>query len=338
MPTTVTKTIGSGGGRDYSTPQTWENALPANLVAADEAHVGEAYNDSEFTAASTLLLISGQTTDSTRTITLKCASGQSFRDHASVRTNPLFPDATKGVAARITGSYTYCFRVETANVTIDGWQITAPDIGGGIGVQWSASNFTMRNCIVYARQPLSISGGPSGATMVNCLFVARNGGLIGTAGGGTRFEFCTIVRTASGGTVGTASYATLTVENCAIFNFTTGFTAGTGGTVNGGYNCTDLASAPGSNNQVSKTFSAQVESTTTDFRAKAGGSMVNGTPATTYATVDISNTARDGTTPTIGCWELAGGGGASGQPTTKRWGGVPGMRLGGASFGQGWVH
>ena len=33
-----------------------------------------------------------------------------------------------------------------------------------------------------------------------------------------------------------------------------------------------------------------------------------------------------------------GGGGASGQPTTKRWGGVPGMRLGGASFGQGWVH
>lgn len=33
-----------------------------------------------------------------------------------------------------------------------------------------------------------------------------------------------------------------------------------------------------------------------------------------------------------------GGGGASGHPTTKRWGGVPGMRIGGASFGQGWVH
>lgn len=30
--------------------------------------------------------------------------------------------------------------------------------------------------------------------------------------------------------------------------------------------------------------------------------------------------------------------GASGQPTTKRHGGVPFMRLGGASFGQGWVH
>lgn len=29
---------------------------------------------------------------------------------------------------------------------------------------------------------------------------------------------------------------------------------------------------------------------------------------------------------------------AGGQPTTKRWGGVPFMRLGGTTFGQGWVH
>ena len=54
MPTTITKSIGSGGGRDYSTPQTWENAITIGMVAADEAWVGEAYNDSEFTAASTL--------------------------------------------------------------------------------------------------------------------------------------------------------------------------------------------------------------------------------------------------------------------------------------------
>ena len=338
MPTLMQKTIGSG--RDYSTPQTFENAITLGLVAADEAWEGLVYNDAEYTAASTLLLISGQTTDATRTITLKCATGQSFRDHASVRSNALFYNASNGVGLRITGSYTYCVRVETANVTLDGLQISAPDAGGGIGVQWTANAFTMRNCIVYARQPLSISGGPSGATMVNCLFVARSGGLIGTAGGGTRFEFCTIVRTSSGGTVGTASYATLTVENCAIFNFTTGFVAGTGGALAGGYNCTDLASAPGSNNQVSKTFSSQFENTATDFRAKSTATdLANGTPATSYATVDISNTARDTTTPWIGCWEHAsGGGGASGQPTTKRWGGVPGMRIGGASFGQGWVH
>lgn len=311
MPTTITKSIGSGGGRDYSTPQTWENAITIGMVAADEAWVGEAYNDSEFTAASTLLLISGQTTDATRNITLKCAAGQSFGTNASVRSNALFYNAANGVGLRVTGSYTYCVRVETDNVTLDGLQIQAPDAGGGIGVQWTANAFTMRNCIVYARQPLSISGGPTGATIVNSLLLSRNGGIIGTAGGGTRFEFCALARTSNGGTVGTASYATLTVENCSIFNFTTGFVAGTGGALAGGYNCTDLASAPGSNNQVSKTFSSQFENTATDFRAKAGGDLQNGTPATSYATVDISNTARDATTPTIGPWELASAGGAS---------------------------
>ena len=56
--------------------------------------------------------------------------------------------------------------------------------------------------------------------------------------------------------------------------------AGTGGALAGGYNCTDLASAPGSNNQVSKTFSSQFENTATDFRAKSTATdLANGTPA-----------------------------------------------------------
>ena len=340
MPTTITKSIGSGGGRDYSTPQTFENAVTIGMVAADEAWVGECYNDSEFTAASALLLISGQTTDATRNITLKCAAGQSFRDHASVRSNALSYNASNGVGLRITGSYTYCVRVETQYTTLDGLQIAAPDVGQGRGVLVAASNVTVRNCIIYARDCFKDSGSPTGLVVVNCLLVARTGTILNNAYAGARFEFCTMVRTASGGTPGKVSYATFTIENCAIFNFTTGFTTGGGGVLAGGFNCTDLASAPGSSNQVSKTFSAQFVSTTTDFRAATSGSnLVNGTPATSYATDDISATARDATTPTIGCWELAGGGGgASGQPTTKRWGGVPGMRIGGATFGQGWVH
>lgn len=38
----VTESIGSAG-RDFSTWQTWEDAIPADLVAGDVQHVGEGY-------------------------------------------------------------------------------------------------------------------------------------------------------------------------------------------------------------------------------------------------------------------------------------------------------
>jgi len=307
MATTITKTIGSGGGRDYSTPQTFENAVTLGLVAADEAWVGECYNDSEFTAASTLLLVSGQTTDATRFITFKCAAGQSFRDNANVRTNALFYNASNGVGWRITGSYTQCVRIETAYTVLDGLQISAPDATASRGIILAANDITVRNCIVYARDCLRDTGGLSGGIIVNCLLLSRSGAIYSNGGSGMVFEFCTMARTASGGTAATISYATVVVENCAIFNFTTGFTAGTGGTLNGGHNCTDLASAPGSSNQVSKTYSSQFENTASDFRAKAAGTDLagNGTPATSYTTVDISALTRHATTPWIGCWEYS---------------------------------
>lgn len=327
MPTTITRTVGSGG-RTYSDPQTAENAVTLGMVAADEAWVFECYNDSEFTAASALLLVSGQTTDATRNITFKCAAGQSFRDHASVRSNALFYNASNGVAWRVTGSYTQCVRVETNYTTFDGLQIAAPDATAARGIIVAANNVTVRNSIVYARDCFRDVGGPTGLLIVNNLLVSRAGQIYSGAASSGRCEYNTMVRTTSGGTVATTTYATMTIENNAIFNFTTGWTAGTGGTVNGGYNCTDLASAPGSNNQVSKTFANQFESTATDFRAKASGSdLANGTPATSYATVDISNTARSATTPWIGCWEHAAGGG--GGRTTKNTRSNPlGLRLG----------
>src|SRR5215471_8228316 len=99
MPT-ITNSIGTSG-RDYSTIAAWITALPANLVTDGNSYVGQCYNDSEFVITSTLSF-SGHTTDSTHTITLTTGPGQSFRDNASVRTNPLVYDASKGVGVRIT--------------------------------------------------------------------------------------------------------------------------------------------------------------------------------------------------------------------------------------------
>src|SRR5947209_3758092 len=103
MPTVVTKSIGSAGGRDYSTIALFIAALPANLVTADQQWIGECYNDSEF-AIGSALAFSGITTDATRNIILRCASGQSFNDNAGKATNALRYNQTNGVGIRVTGA------------------------------------------------------------------------------------------------------------------------------------------------------------------------------------------------------------------------------------------
>lgn len=312
MATTVTSSIGSAGGRDYSTLASWEAACPANLVTSDQIWRGECYNDSDsFVSASTLLTISGITADSTRYIELTAGTGQSFRDHASVRSNALFYNQSNGVGIRLTGTYTRAIEVVVPYTRISNLQVQAEGSGQSIAIRINATDVTVRDCILYGHYVVpNTLGTGTRLQVINCALLARGSSprILGSSTDTIRLEFCTIVSTGNSGTPSTHSYGTLTVENCAIFNFPTGFTTGTGGTLAGGYNCTDLASAPGSNNQVSKTFSAQFESTTTDFRAKTGGDLANGTPATSYTTVDISNTTRNSTTPYIGCWELVASG------------------------------
>lgn len=314
MATQIIKTIGTSA-RDYSTNQLAEDAITANLVTADEQWEMQTFNDSEFVGASgaTVLTISGHTTDSTRYIHWTTGAGQSFQDNAGVRTNALYYSQANGVGIRSTGSYNRVIDVLDGFCRITKLQIQSADDSQAKGIFNNGEDSTyIKDCIIHAREVCSMTIAPTNSTYVNCLLVMRGAGkIIGIGGGsGNRFEFCTIIGSGGSSTPGSIGYATLTVENCAIFNFATGFTTTTGGTLAGGYNCTDLASAPGSNNQVSKTFANQFENTSTDFRAKTGGDLANGTPATSYATADISNTSRSATTPYIGAWELSAGGGS----------------------------
>src|SRR5215472_14852452 len=101
MPTTITKTIGTGGSHNYSTLASWEADTTAftggggtDLVAADTIAVGQCFfngsGDGEFFSGSgAVLFIAGYGTDSTHTITLTTGTGQSFRDNVSVQTNAL---------------------------------------------------------------------------------------------------------------------------------------------------------------------------------------------------------------------------------------------------------
>ena len=338
----VTNSIGTAA-RNFSTLALWEASLPANLVTDGNSYVGECYNDSEFTGGggggTYLLTVSGETTDATHTITLKCHAGQSFSDNASVQSNALKYNVSNGVGVRATNAYSRLLSVAANNVTIS-------------GIQWKQINDSQAP-ILFTGNPVTFTGNIADATanvlvtfvaidaesanavVTNNLVIAGNGNngcKIGPAAG---FVFAnnTIVVPSDNAGVGTGTafvasgnYGASKCTNNAVFGFGTfadanailSFTAtGTG------FNCTDLASALGSSNQVLKTYANQFVGTTTagqDFRQHSGGTASlfdtgSTDTADIPAAIDIANTSRPQSSAwDIGAWELVAAGPPPGHP------------------------
>lgn len=318
MPTTIIKKIGGAGApsRDYSTLQAWEDACPADLVTADQIWRGECYNDSEFTGT---LTISGMTVDATRYVHLTCASGQSFRDHASVQSNALKYDQSKGAGISVGSNYNWVIDVSAQHTIVEKLQIKTS--GSKVPIQLRNGNQTAQYCILETTAASACAQTQGGGKYRNCLMVMRrsgNGHGIQSNSGGT-FRHLTIVRpsdlTAAGSGI-SRSYGVSDIRSCAVFGFSN-FTSGTGSAA-GDYNATNLAAAAGGANDLTgKTYANQFENATNasgDWRAKGGADLIGAavTDAVDGAE-DIVGTARpSGTGYDIGCWEfVSGGGGAS---------------------------
>ena len=311
MPTTVTKTIGATSSPttpDYTSLASWIAACPANLVTADEIWEGQCLDQGEFTGASTLLTISGITTDSTRFVRLTCASGASFNSKAGVRTTALNYNASNGVAIRSTsGNYDTCI-VNNVNYTqFVGLQI-ASEATHGQTIDAPNTNTTVDGCIVKGKSDSApaIRVG----TVKNSLLIVTSSReplrVTNDGGDGTQQVLdCTLVFP-SGGSGASAifsQYGNLTIKGCAVFGFTT-FKSGGATNSGSGFNATDLGTAFGSSNQTSLTAASQFTSFANDFRADSGGSLPNNGTPISGITTDISLTTRSVTTPTIGCWEV----------------------------------
>lgn len=310
MPTAITKTIGTTG-RQYSTIAGFEAAIPADIVSSDETWTGECYNDSEFSERPDF---AGATTDATHWIKLTAAAGQSFADHADKLTNPLRYDQSKGVGLALTGSYGNGWNNTGQNdLTIE--RIQSKQAGNGYGPAMSATRSLIRDWIHEQQSASTGISTPKGINIVCITTVSGADGIRMTTG----YEYygclavrCSDVATTGTGFSGTYSPTGITIRNCASFGFATAFYAGAAYSGSAGNNCTDAASAPGSSNQVSKTFANQFVSTTTsakDFRLKTGSDCVgNGFTDATNEPTDIVGTTRpQGSAYDIGPWELAAG-------------------------------
>lgn len=334
----VTKTIGTSA-RDYSTIQAWEDALPANLVTDGNSQVGQLFNDSEFvnsTASTAICTISGETTDSTHTITLTTGAGQSFRDAAGVQSNALAYNQANGVGIKLTGHSSNGILVQANFVTISNLQISNSGTNyTDFLLRLFGSNGAAGNCVFQQKQngyglsPIVL--GPTLSNPSNLLFnsvVICVGGGAGITIGNDGLMFvanCTIVKPSNDAGFGTGvalktniggHYGGLNKSvNNAIFGFAS-FTDDVTNFGSSGNGCTDLASTtvPGSSNQVSKTYSSQFQNTTVasaDFRAKPGADVLNnGATDTTDipGATDIVGTSRpQGAAWDIGAWELVSG-------------------------------
>lgn len=303
MPTTTVKSIGSGGGRDYSTLQSWEDACPANLVTADEIWKGEAYNDSEFTAS---LSVGGITQDATRYVWLTAAAGQSFQDHASVRTNPLRYDQSKGVGVRRTTGYTTV--LDLGSVTrLSRFQAECTT-GNSLSVSCS-SGAVVTDCILQG----NVQGTGSAQTWINDAFTYP---AAGQGFGNCQLSIligCTALFPTDRGTatffMNVGNYSSpVTLTSCAIFGYTN-ITDDNTKLSGCSFNVTSSASFPGSNNTTGASFSQfapfiDADKDSLDLRALTAGALAGaGLLDATNAPNDISGFTRPAS-PTAGAWQL----------------------------------
>ncbi len=291
---------------DYSSIAAWMAACPANLVTADQRWIGECYDQGKLTAAASVG--TAITTDATRYIILRCASGASFNAKAGVRSTALTYNSTTGSGVALEFASFDNLQIFAPYTVVDGLQVQA---ASGVGVSLgNIANVQVKNCMITksGSSGYLIQDGNSGMIWANNLLIYQFSSGIAANIVGHLYN-CSLVNAGSAGssTGIQVGYNVGTAKNTAIF----GFSAATNGASTLGsasdYNATDNSSIAqgggGTHNVTSLTYASQFTSVTNDFRATFGGGLHAGTPDATNSPTDITATTRDATTPYIGAWE-----------------------------------
>lgn len=316
--TTKIATIGSLNGSSA----TWDNTPGTEAFTVDEVQCqGEVYNDSEFTIGGTawVLEINGPDftlVSATAYFSLTAATGQSFQDHANVRTNALRYNASNGVGVRKTYNFSGCIRARVHYTRISRLQCKHDGTVGNQIALWTTESSEANNCLVKDCLVQSAQSTPFGMFLsqaVNVVSIAMDASSSGfSCKNSSTMTACVVLRPSDRTPAGTAvigTYGTNTMRSCALFGFTT-LTTGTWHATNSKNNATDLSSGlPGINNQHSVTYSqttpfTDADKDSLDLRAIEGTALINnGFLNAVLGPSDISKTVRSDP-PTIGAWEV----------------------------------
>lgn len=321
MTTPVTKTIGSAVGRNYPTIADFFAAIPADLVAVDEAWIGELYNDSEF-AVGAKITLGAKTTSAACYIMLRPAAGQGFAHHANKLTNALRYNQANGVAINSSTDWDDVFDLTGANdVIVEGLQFK-------FTAGYWTSGFKLNGARSVLRGNIIDCGSSSSKPFVKCqqgenvynnvvYYAHCDIAMILDWASAKAYNNTIYIATGGAGTRKVAEgYGTTELKNNLVIGF-----AESGAIPSGGcqYNATTTAAFTGTNNLLNIVGADQVESLTAgalDFRVKAGAAVIDAGTPIGGITTDILGQARSATTPTIGAVEYVSGGGGGDATAT----------------------
>ena len=281
---------------------------------------GRAYNDSAFTGTSTVLTITGSTSSATCYKELTTATGQSFIDHATVTTNPLFFDATKGVSITHSGVYTGAsVAVNEQYARFNKIQARGTGTGNGAAaaIDIVAIGTIVDKCIFSssAQTIYNATVNIANGILSNSLVLLRNStaptNIIKAGASGTSYMYnVTAVSVDAVAPYGyRGNYNTHIHKNCAYFNVTLPLYVGAGqGTATSTTCYTSGTATTGFTNVAFG--SAGFVNTASDFRLAAGSPLIDtGTTDATNVPKDIIGKTRafGGTNIAydVGCWEYA---------------------------------
>lgn len=337
----IVKSIGTGGGRDYSTVTSWEADLDSGAYASGDDAFGQMYNDSAFNEAVT---IDGGATVGLNSITLQGASGQRHTGIAGTGAR-FVQSSAKAIVINValTGGVTF----EWLEVNFGGFQNTH-----SLSVNYSSTTAKAR-----IRHNLIHDGaGPSGAgnavrtlnatadvignVIYNFAAISGSSAYNGIDAGATNRTrtvigntVYNITKAGSGAVNGISEFdvASHTCRNNAVFN-TGGATSGTKSDFNvastslltASNNCSSDGTAFGSSALTSKVASNQFVSLSggsEDFHLKAGADLIGAgadlgtTPDSVQYDIDGYDRDAAGVTWDIGADQRVTGGG--GSPLSK---------------------
>jgi len=283
---------------DYVTIASWASGIPGALT---QPVVGQLWDCGAITttAGTEYFSLSGHTTSSTNTITLKAAPGESFRDFLLASPNPALAfnssNGVRFVLPNATGSTNYV-TVSDPNVIFDGLQFQDPDSSSNCSIiaVREPGNLALRHCIIdgYCQPGGTILDIAAPINMSNCLFVDRQAtsGAFGVvvqtynAANNSPIVNCSFIAVNGGITTNGCIQNQVTgvfARNCVFIGYSNPVDPAGSVAITIDHSATDSSSfgsagtfTNGTGNLTGITPSNQFVNTTSDFRLKLGSSLI----------------------------------------------------------------
>lgn len=281
MPTTRTVTVASSGG-DYTSLSAAISGESKDLVSLDRQLIieCEAFQDT------TNVTVNGFTTDATRNIIIRAASGH---EHGGVLTD--------GYYLSESAAFRTLLSIQDDYVTVEG--IGIKTTANSTCYESASSASELRNCIIEqsgasSRSAVKTANRTASAdltTVENCLIDSDSTGIECAAFRGAHIRNCTVINASTGINANSSGNAS-TIQNTVCFDCTTPFDV-SGSALVASHNAADDTSAPGTSSVDNITSAAFADYAGGDYSPASSGALDGaGTDLSAQFTDDITGATR----------------------------------------------